>query len=115
MTDKETIANDWPVEHVEQSLYDWGDSEREPFRCFGVSWRILLTDVAPVYEYCEGEMWVSASYEFLADDESGVLLMGGAAVIEIVDTLDAEVFLHRRAAIVCDGAEQFRALYEARG
>ncbi len=70
----------------------------------GVETRILLTAVAPVYEYREGEPWVSVN----EGSVSSVILWAGSWP----RIAGWPVSFHRRAAIVCDTAEQFRTLYE---
>ncbi len=73
-----------------------------------VSWSIFLTAVAPVYEYREGEPFVAPA-------------RGTNALFCSIESTSYGSYdkMHRRAAIVCDTAEQFRALHaalkEARG
>ncbi len=74
--------------------------------CTAQFWRIPLTDVAPVYEYREGERW-SAIGEF--DGRECIYLDSG--YLEAIEPDDA--VLRDRAAAVCDGTEQFRALHAA--
>ncbi len=64
-----------------------------------------LTDVAPVYEYRKNEAW-------LFIDCFGFVSLGDSESAHLPDTPDA-IWLQRRAAAVCDGAEQFRALHAA--
>ncbi len=69
-------------------------------------WCIPLTDVAPVYAYIEGEPWCCPF-------GISILCSFGDHRYGRIDKL------HRRAAAVCDVAEQFRLLHgelrEARG
>ncbi len=73
-------------------------------------WRILLTDVAPVYEYREGGPCVYVWWVYLMDCKVWTVELSTDP--DISQELEAGSFvMHRRAAAVCDGAEQFRALH----
>lgn len=82
---------------------EWGSSE---------AWRISLTACWEIYRYHEGEpglrIWLYMDCVALMYPDTRPFAVSGIMVA-----------LHRRAAIVCDTAEQFRALYaalkEARG
>lgn len=65
-------------------------------------WRILLTAVASVYEYREGEPW--AGYV------RGVLVCGSSAAY--TGYTAAGTLFHRRVTNVCDSTKQFRLLFE---
>ena len=70
---------------------------------------IPLTDVAPVYEYQPGEPWIRAMYQY-----STHYLIYDCGIMPVAGGLtEWEYYMHRRAAAVCDGAEQFRALHAA--
>ncbi len=96
----------WAFDEKVAGIKRWANviKFRHPFS-EGGEWRILLTDVAPVYEFPEnGEPWVGLN-----------TYLGVTHLICGVDSPGGKRYMamHRRAAAVCDGAEQFRALHAA--
>ncbi len=89
---------------------EWDTLDGDTIMSFA-EYRILLTDVAPVYAYVEGEM---AVYLALRNAPMELVPASAAFVGDMIG-----IIMHRRAAAVCDGAEQFRLfhgeLQEARG
>ncbi len=102
-TRSDEVARPWPRREEVGTVVTWLEDKR--------CWCIPLTDVAPVYEYHEGEPWARADIQ--------MIICGPTDAMPLPRTWAGEVVLHRRAAAVCDGAEQFRALHaalkEARG
>ncbi len=105
VTENLTISIDWPERYVEgactnPSDSDWFEMGLDEDWGASVIWRIPLTDAAPAYEYRQGEPWtcpfMTAIYCGFGDPGYG-----------------RTDLLHRRAAAVCDGAEQFRVLHAA--
>ena len=73
-------------------------------------WRIPLTDVAPVYAYVEGEPCLCVVWS----DYYQAYIVTCPATPDDEDSDDSTIICFaRRAAIVCDTAEQFRALHAA--
>ncbi len=101
-----TVSGAWfhgvDVRVTDGFLWYWNGSHEE-MRIADAA-RIPLTVVAPVYEYREGERW-SAIGEF--DGRECIYLDSGC--LEAIEPDDA--VLRDRAAAICDGAEQFRALH----
>ncbi len=121
ITENLTISIDWPERHVEGACCnpsdgDWFEMGLDEDWGASVIWRILLTDVAPVYECVDGEPWaIDEGHIILCglvfwdwDDMRGEKICRGPLPEYYTDRL-----MHRRAAAVCDGAEQFRALHAA--
>ena len=107
VTDDDQVAIQWPRYALQ---YRW-DVSRDPwfgsliFKAGVSEYRIPLTDVAPVYEWVSEEMWVYV-------DSDDCIRLGDSSDSLPTEALSDVVWFHRRAAIVCDTAEQFRALYE---
>ena len=109
VTEELTISIDWPERYVEGACTnpsdgDWFEMGLDEDWGASVIWRIPLTDVAPVYEYREGESSIS-----FGQHHHLVFCLCLTKTPKRPDTC----FLHRRAALVCDTAEQFRAFYDA--
>ncbi len=109
VTENLTISIEWPERYVEgactnPSDSDWFEMGLDEDWGASVIWRIPLTDASPVYEHREGEeglrIWASMDCVALMDASTSPMSVERLAV-----------YLHRRAAIVADTAEQFRALH----
>ena len=105
VTDDDRVAIQWPRYALQ---YRW-DVIRDAwfgspiFKMGAPEYRIPLTAVAPVYEYVEGEPWVGIPITPDVECSIGV---------GVTLPWDNALRIHRRAAIVCDGAEQFRLFHE---
>lgn len=110
ITENLTVAIDWPEKHTEggpsnPDSAEWFEMGLDEDWGASVIWRIPLTAVAPAYEYRVGEPWAASHNEMIT--------CGPPDAMTIPYTFDGEIALHRRATMVCDTAEQFRALHAA--
>lgn len=101
-----------PVEFVAPQSGKWQEYPHYHNLVYYDPWRIRLADARPVYEYKEGEPWA----QVIEDPDEGGLVSyiecGAEAVDEGLLDYGWVFCLHRRAALVCDTPEQFRAFAE---
>ncbi len=101
------VAASWVNrEGVDTKCHDfkWRDGSKQDRWGVIDEYNISLTDVAPVYEYQRGEPW-AAYYSVWADIHCGI----------VEELPEGTIIMARRAAIVCDTAEQFKALFNELG
>lgn len=99
VTTSHEIACPWPRREEIGTVVTWLEDKR--------CWCIPLTAVAPVYEFVNGEPWARAVFQY---GQVGRVYDCGIQVVP-GGPMEWEYYMHRRAAVVCDTTEQFRALH----
>ncbi len=120
VTTRKGISVEW-IEMYEGWTQYWNETFSEYMGCQSIEslfdadkWRILLTDVAPVYAYAEGEPWAQA--------ENHIIICGlpfwdwsdrAGECTTTLEKVEAEELglLHRRAAQVVATGETFRLFH----
>ena len=118
VTTIKSIASQWPRDRmwIGTAFNGWSTLPRRHVLRDGANYRVSLFVVAPVYEYREGEACLCVVWS----DYYQAYIVTCPATPDDEDSDDSTIICFaRRAAIVCDTADQFGALHaalkEARG